>query len=57
MLMVGDPKRCAEQIEEIADTGTNYILFSMNFAGMEQANILDSMEMMAKEVMPKFGRQ
>jgi len=55
MLMVGDPQRCLEQIEEIADTGTNYIIFSMNFAGMEQQSILDSMEMMAKEVMVKVG--
>jgi len=54
MLMVGDPQRCTEQIEEIADTGTNYIIFSMNFAGMEQKSILESMEMMANEVMPKF---
>jgi len=57
MLMVGNPERCLEQIEEIADTGTNYILFSMNFAGMEQQSILDSMEMMAKEVMPKVATQ
>jgi alkanesulfonate monooxygenase SsuD/methylene tetrahydromethanopterin reductase-like flavin-dependent oxidoreductase (luciferase family) len=54
---VGSPARCIEQIEEIADTGTNYVIFSMNFAGLEQKSILDSMEIMASEVMPKFGSQ
>ena len=55
MLMVGGPARCLEQIEEIADTGTNYIIFSMNFAGLEQESILDSMAMMVEEVLPKVG--
>lgn len=55
MIMVGDPKRCIEQIEEIRNTGTNYIIFMMNFAALEQKKILESMEIMAKEVMPKFA--
>ena len=53
MLMVGGPQRCIEQIEEIADTGSNYIIFSMNFAGLDQASILESMAMMVEEVLPK----
>ncbi len=53
MLMVGGPARCIEQIEEIAGTGSNYIIFSMNFAGLDQACILESMAMMAEEVLPK----
>lgn len=55
MLMVGGPARCIEQIEEIADTGTNYIIFSMNFAGLDQASILESMAMMVEEVLPKLA--
>ena len=55
MIMVGDPRRCIEQIEEVRKTGTNYIIFMMNFATLEQKKILDSMEIMAKEVMPKFS--
>ncbi len=55
MLMVGGPGRCIEQIQEIADTGANYVIFSMNFAGLDQASILDSMAMMAEEVLPKVG--
>jgi alkanesulfonate monooxygenase SsuD/methylene tetrahydromethanopterin reductase-like flavin-dependent oxidoreductase (luciferase family) len=54
MIMVGDPKHCIEQIEEIADTGTNYVIFMMNFATMGQKNALNSMELFAKEVMPRF---
>lgn len=55
MVMVGDPKRCIEHIEEIRDTGTNYIIFMMNFAALEQKKILASMEIMAKEVIPRFA--
>ena len=55
MLVVGDPSHCADQIEEIRATGTNYIIFMMNFATLEQEKILASMEIMAKEVVPKFA--
>ena len=55
MLMVGGPARCIEQIQEIADTGANYVIFSMNFAGLDQKSILESMAMMAEEVLPKVG--
>ncbi len=56
MLMVGGSARCIEQIQEIADTGANYIIFSMNFAGLDQKSILESMAMMAEEVLPKVGK-
>jgi len=55
MLMVGGPARCIEQIQEIADTGANYVIFSMNFAGLDQKSILESMAMMAEEVLPKVA--
>lgn len=55
MIMVGDPGRCIEQIEEIRETGTNYIMFLMHFAAMGQERILKSMEIMAREVMPRFA--
>jgi len=53
--MVGDPRRLIEQIEEVRATGTNYIIFMMNFATLEQKTILASMEIMVKEVIPKFA--
>ena len=43
-----------EQIEEVRATGTNYIVLMINFATLEQKTILASMEIMAKEVLPKF---
>ena len=55
LVMVGDPRRLIEQIEEIRATGTNYIIFMMNFATLEQKKILDSMAIMAREVIPKFA--
>ncbi|HKA33836.1 MAG TPA: LLM class flavin-dependent oxidoreductase [Candidatus Binatia bacterium] len=54
MIMVGDPKHCAEHIEEVRAAGSNYVIFLMNFATLEQEKILASMEIMAKEVLPKF---
>ena len=54
MVVVGDPKQCIDQVEEIRETGTNYIIFMMNFASLEQQKILESMEMMAKEVIAKL---
>ena len=33
----------------------NYVIFSMNFAGLAQKSILDSMATMAEEVLPKFA--
>ncbi len=54
LIVVGDPDRCAAHITEIKDTGTNYIIFMMNFATLEQKKILRSMEIMAKEVVPRF---
>jgi alkanesulfonate monooxygenase SsuD/methylene tetrahydromethanopterin reductase-like flavin-dependent oxidoreductase (luciferase family) len=53
-VMVGDPQRCVEQIAEIQATGTNYIIFMMNFATLEQKKILASMEIMAREVLPRI---
>ena len=55
LVMVGDPRRLIGQIEEVRATGTNYIIFMINFATLEQKTILAAMEMMAKKVMPKFS--
>jgi alkanesulfonate monooxygenase SsuD/methylene tetrahydromethanopterin reductase-like flavin-dependent oxidoreductase (luciferase family) len=55
LVMVGDPQHCIDHIAEIQATGTNYIIFMMNFATLEQKKILAAMEIMAKEVIPKFA--
>lgn len=55
MVIVGDPRRCRERIEELRETGTNYLMFMMNFATLEIRKILASMEIMAKEVLPRFA--
>ena len=55
MIIVGDPRQWIEQIEEIRETGTNYVMLMMNFAALGQEKILRSMEIMAKEVIPKFA--
>jgi hypothetical protein len=38
----------------VREAGSNYVIFLMNFATLEQEKILASMEIMAKEVLPKF---
>ena len=55
MILVGTPEHWIEHIEEIRRTGTNYLIFMMNYATLEQERILRSMELMAKEVMPRFA--
>jgi alkanesulfonate monooxygenase SsuD/methylene tetrahydromethanopterin reductase-like flavin-dependent oxidoreductase (luciferase family) len=55
MVIVGDPRRCAERVEELRETGTNYLMFMMNFATLEIRKILSSMEIVAREVLPRFA--
>jgi alkanesulfonate monooxygenase SsuD/methylene tetrahydromethanopterin reductase-like flavin-dependent oxidoreductase (luciferase family) len=55
MIMVGDPQHVIEHIQEVRAAGSNYIIFLMNFATLEQKKILASMEIMAREVLPKFA--
>ncbi|HXG53133.1 MAG TPA: LLM class flavin-dependent oxidoreductase [candidate division Zixibacteria bacterium] len=55
LVVVGSPRRCIEQIEEIRSTGTDHIIFMMNFATLPQEKVLASMEIMAREVLPKLA--
>ncbi len=55
-IIVGNPKRCRERIAEMKAAGIpNLIVWFNNGGGIPQAEVLKSMELFAKEVMPEFA--
>ena len=53
-LAVGSPETVAAKIEEMQRLGVGEVLCWMNFGGLPQARVRRSMEMFAREVMPRF---
>ena len=53
LFIIGDSDPAVADVKDYYER-TNYVLFAMNFATLEQQRILDSMERMASEVMPGF---
>ncbi len=55
-IIVGDPKRCRDQVAKYQAAGVpNLILWFNNGGGIPQAEVLKSMELFAKEIMPEFA--
>lgn len=54
--ILGSPRDCVEQIKEYVNRlGTDFILFRFDWTpGLEQKDILDSMELFGREVIPCF---
>ena len=51
----GTPEQCAQRITALRDEhGIGYFGASMSFGSMEHSRVLRSMELFAKEVMPRF---
>ena len=51
----GTPEQCVQRIAKLRDEhGIGYFGASMSFGSMEHSKVLRSMELFAKEVMPKF---
>ena len=51
----GTPEQCVQRITKLRDEyGIGYFGASMSFGEMEHSRVLRSMELFAKEVMPKF---
>ncbi len=55
-LAFGSPDTVARHIEVMQDMGVGQVLCWMNFGGLPQEKIRRSMELFAKEVMPRFRR-
>jgi alkanesulfonate monooxygenase SsuD/methylene tetrahydromethanopterin reductase-like flavin-dependent oxidoreductase (luciferase family) len=53
-LLFGTPDRVAGKLRELQDMGVDSLLCWMVFGGLEHEKVLRSMELFAKEVMPKF---
>jgi len=53
-LAIGSPDTVATKLEEMQRLGVGEVLCWMNFGGLPQARVRRSMEMFAREVMPRF---
>ena len=54
----GHPDAVTEKLQMLVDVvGLNYYIGWFNFAGMEHATVLRSMEMFAEQVIPNFARE
>ena len=52
----GSPEQCVQRIARLRDEhGIGYFGASMSFGSMEHSRVMRSMELFAKEVMPKFS--
>jgi alkanesulfonate monooxygenase SsuD/methylene tetrahydromethanopterin reductase-like flavin-dependent oxidoreductase (luciferase family) len=55
--LVGSPDEVAEQIVDLnKQTGINHLIMSMQWPGMEQGLVLDTISMMAEEVFPRVRK-
>ena len=53
-LAVGSPDTVADRIAQLRDLGVGEVLCWMNFGGLPQAHVRRSMELFAREVLPRF---
>ena len=51
--ILGSPDEVAESILELAVLGINHLIISIQWPGMPQSLVLETMQMMAEEVFPK----
>jgi len=53
-LAIGSPDTVAAKLAEMRDLGVGEVLCWMNFGGLPQAHVRRSMELFAREVLPRF---
>ena len=53
-LAFGSPDTVARHIAEMRDMGVGQVMCWMNFGGLSQERVRRSMELFAREVMPRF---
>ena len=54
LAIVGDAAACADRIRRLERAGVTHLLLMMSFGGMPPEMARESMERMAREVMPEF---
>ena len=52
---IGTPDQCAEKIQALHDAGVRYFGCNFAFGGLDQKKQIQSMELFAREVMPRFA--
>ena len=55
VMLFGSPDHIAERIGQLRDAGVENLIFFVNFGGVENQMVLDSLELFASEVMPQFA--
>jgi alkanesulfonate monooxygenase SsuD/methylene tetrahydromethanopterin reductase-like flavin-dependent oxidoreductase (luciferase family) len=53
-LAIGSPDTVAAKLADMRDLGVGEVLCWMNFGGLPQAHVRRSMELFAREVLPRF---
>ena len=53
-MLFGCPDYIAEQVANLRESGVENLIFFVNFGGIENQRVLDSLELFAAEVMPQF---
>ena len=53
--LFGNPDQVADHIQILRDSGVEKLIFFINYGGIENQKVLDSLELFAKEVMPHFA--
>ncbi len=56
MVVVGDPDDCAKAVQRWVDIGADQLCFSPTTSNMGQDEIIESMELFGKEVIPQFDK-
>jgi alkanesulfonate monooxygenase SsuD/methylene tetrahydromethanopterin reductase-like flavin-dependent oxidoreductase (luciferase family) len=52
--LFGTPERVAERVEWLQHAGVENLIFFVNYGGIEHRKVLDSLELFATHVMPRF---
>jgi alkanesulfonate monooxygenase SsuD/methylene tetrahydromethanopterin reductase-like flavin-dependent oxidoreductase (luciferase family) len=54
--ILGDPAQCADELQRYVDeTGTNTMIFRVNWPGMPQADIIRGMRLLGEQVRPRIS--
>ena len=55
VMLFGSPDHISDRIGQLRDAGAENLIFFVNFGGIENQKVLDSLELFAAEVMPQFA--
>lgn len=56
-LLIGSPDDVVKRLKKYQEAGCDHIMMLMNFGGLSHKEVLKSMELVAREVMPRFKKK